>query len=301
MRHRSLVLLTVTLVAFLACTGFANAADYRGHWRGRINGPHYDYYLALGDSLAAGWQPNPVTGVGAITDKGYTADIAAWLHRADPRLRYTDLACPGETSTSMLDGGCPYPEAYSSQIAAATAFLTAHRGARILVTLDIGANNIDGCVSASGVDTGCIASGLAALSTDLPKILAQLAAAGGRGASIYAMTYYDPFLADWLSGAVGQQLATQSVTLAAQFNGILDTIYGDFHVPEADVSGRFDTSDITPLVSLSPTVTVPLNVARICEWTWMCAPPPVGPNIHANSIGYQQIAWAFEHVVAMRR
>jgi hypothetical protein len=38
---------------------------------------------------------------------------------------------------------------------------------------------------------------------------------------------------------------------------------------------------------------VPLNVARICQWTWMCAPPPVGPNIHANDAGYHVIADTF--------
>jgi len=29
----------------------------------------------------------------------------------------------------------------------------------------------------------------------------------------------------------------------------------------------------------------------------MCAPAPVGPNIHANAAGYQQIAAAFEQAI----
>ena len=41
-------------------------------------------------------------------------------------------------------------------------------------------------------------------------------------------------------------------------------------------------------------MTAPLNVARICQWTWMCAPAPVGPNIHANDAGYAVMAQAFE-------
>jgi hypothetical protein len=36
-----------------------------------------------------------------------------------------------------------------------------------------------------------------------------------------------------------------------------------------------------------------LNVAVICQLTYMCAPPPVGPNIHANRIGYSVIAATF--------
>jgi lysophospholipase L1-like esterase len=55
-----------------------------------------------------------------------------------------------------------------------------------------------------------------------------------------------------------------------------------------------DFSDTAPLPGVG---TVPLNVARICGWTWMCAPAPVGPNIHANAAGYQQIAAAFEQAI----
>jgi hypothetical protein len=40
--------------------------------------------------------------------------------------------------------------------------------------------------------------------------------------------------------------------------------------------------------------TVPVAVARICQWTWMCAPAPRGPNIHANATGYKQLAKTFK-------
>jgi hypothetical protein len=66
------------------------------------------------------------------------------------------------------------------------------------------------------------------------------------------------------------------------------------------VSGHFDTADFTPLVPLSPTVKVPLNVARICQWTWMCAPAPRGPDIHANATGYREIAATFEELLEHR-
>jgi hypothetical protein len=38
---------------------------------------------------------------------------------------------------------------------------------------------------------------------------------------------------------------------------------------------------------------VPLGVAQICALTWECAPPPQGPNIHANQSGYALIARTF--------
>jgi hypothetical protein len=41
------------------------------------------------------------------------------------------------------------------------------------------------------------------------------------------------------------------------------------------------------------------NVAFICQLTWMCAPPPEGPNIHANESGYGVIAQEFLDVFDM--
>jgi hypothetical protein len=57
------------------------------------------------------------------------------------------------------------------------------------------------------------------------------------------------------------------------------------------VAGAFSTDDLTPVNG------VPLNVLRICQWTWMCAPAPLGPDIHANTTGYGVIARAFEDVL----
>ena len=138
MGHRRFILFTGILGAALAAAGPAAAASSPAA-APRHSGQtvqEYDYYLALGDSLGAGWQPNAVTGVGSITKQGYAADIDTDLNRDDPSLQYVNLACPGETTTTMLDGGCSYPEPYASQEAAAEAFLAAHRGSHILVTID---------------------------------------------------------------------------------------------------------------------------------------------------------------------
>jgi hypothetical protein len=42
---------------------------------------------------------------------------------------------------------------------------------------------------------------------------------------------------------------------------------------------------------------IPVNVARVCSWTWACQTPPSGPNIHANKNGYVVIADAFAKVI----
>jgi putative protein kinase ArgK-like GTPase of G3E family len=42
---------------------------------------------------------------------------------------------------------------------------------------------------------------------------------------------------------------------------------------------------------------IPLAVARICAWTWVCSTPPSGPKIHANKNGYLEIADVFTKVI----
>jgi lysophospholipase L1-like esterase len=111
------------------------------------------------------------------------------------------------------------------------------------------------------------------------------------------MNLYDPFLSDYLTGAAGQAAATESVTLTGQVNQVLAASDKAFGVRTADVQDAFSTADFTDTATLPGVGTVPLNVARICGWTRMCAPSPVGPNIHANPAGYEVIAAAFEPAI----
>src|SRR5215472_5834825 len=61
--------------------------------------------------------------------------------------------------------------------------------------------------------------------------------------------------------------------------------------PVADVTSAFSTSDFTLVDG------IPLDVLRICQWTWMCASPPLGPDIHPNTAGYGVIAQAFKNAL----
>ena len=142
-----------------------------------------------------------------------------------------------------------------------------------------------------------VADGFAAARSDLPKILGALRNAVGEDTVITGMNLYDPFLADFLTGSAGQAVAAQSVNLDVAFNSLLGASFGAFGIPVADVQTAFSTTDFTDTATLPGIGTVPLNVARICEWTWMCAPAPIGPNIHANPDGYQVIAVAFQQVI----
>jgi lysophospholipase L1-like esterase len=236
------------------------------------------YYLALGDSLAYGYQPSHVTG------QGYVDQLYASLHARDRYLKLTNLGCPGETSGTLRTGGiCSYP-GQTSQLAAAVAFLKAHRGEVSLITIDIGANDVDGCVKSGSLDPTCVLTGLAAIAANLAATVGELRAVAPR-VDIVGMNYYDPFLAAWLTGPAGQQLAQQSLGLVGVLNGLPAGVYRTAGFRVADVAGAFSTNDITTMVS-----GVPLDVSRICQWTWMCT----AGDIHANQQGYAVMAKAFE-------
>jgi lysophospholipase L1-like esterase len=263
-------------------------------------GPHHrrsrpvtSYYLSLGDSLARGIQPDKA-GASVPTDQGYPDQFYAMLRPGDPGLRLVKLGCAGETTTSMIHGGiCSYPG--GSQLAAAVRFLRAHPGRVSLVTIDIGANDPDACVTHPSLSkiASCIGSAVPDTAGNLARIMQALRAAGGSRLDVIGMSYYVPELATWRDGLAGHFLARLSERLASGLNELLTSTYTAFGARVADVAGAFRTGDFTSQATGSAVGTVPRNVALICSWTWECAPPPRGPNEHANAAGYRVIAGAF--------
>jgi lysophospholipase L1-like esterase len=260
--------------------------------------PPPSYYLALGDSLSQGVQPNSA-GASVETRAGYADLLYSVLRRQHPGLRLVKLGCPGETTATMISGGmCRYRA--GSQLAAAARFLAAHRGRIALVTIDIGANDPDSCLTQPAVArlASCVGHAIPQATANLTKILTRLRAACPTCRMI-AMNYYLPALAQWRNGLAGKALA-RLVALAAQgYNNLLTRIYHAYGVRVADVFGAFRTTDFGGQVAVPGLGTLPDNVAAICRWTWECAPPPRGPNQHANHAGYQVIARAFLRAAAV--
>jgi lysophospholipase L1-like esterase len=274
-RLTSVLSAATVLVGLLAAPASATA----GH-------RHPSYYLGLGDSLAAGYQPTHVAG------QGYVDQLYAALHARDSKLLLNNLGCSGETTGTMLHGGvCAYPRG-KSQLDTALAFLRSHRSRVDLITLDIGANDVNGCVDSGVLDQDCIVKGLVAVTLNTAQIVARLRAAAPH-TKIVAMTYYNPFLAAWLTGTAGQALARESLQLSSIFNGLLTGVFQSAGFRIADVSAAFSSTDLSTQVPLPGVGNVPLAVARVCQWTWMCAPAPYGPDIHANQQGYAVIAQTF--------
>jgi lysophospholipase L1-like esterase len=249
------------------------------------------YYLSLGDSLAAGVQPIGDPDNMFRTSAGYADQLYAMARGSFSKLRHVKLACPGETTATMIDGGiCTYR--HGSQLDEAVAFLHAHRRFVSFVTIDIGWNDFP---CRTGLE--CIEPGVERIADNLPGILAALRAAAGPNVPIVGMNLYDPFLAYWLVGQ--EDLATLSVGAIVGINDFVEGLYAAAGVPVADVEGAFSTTSFSPTVPLPDGRVVPLNVAVICAWTWVCAPPPLGPDDHANADGYHAMALAFAAVLGL--
>jgi hypothetical protein len=165
----------------------------------------------------------------------------------------------------------------------------------VLVTLDIGANDLSRCINrATGaIDLACVQNTFVQAPANLATILDQLRAAAGPQVPIIGMNYPNPFLAAWLQGPPGQALARQSTDLVVRYNDALEGVYQAAGIPVANVQDAFSTTNFDRLVTLPGLGEVPINVARICQWTWMCAPPPMGPNVHGRPEGYWVMAGAF--------
>jgi lysophospholipase L1-like esterase len=295
MFRRSLIT-AVTVVAALTFTASAAVAA-TDHQPPR---PQAGYYLSLGDSLSQGVQPT-ATGESLPTDQGFTDQLYAMLRPAVPGLRLQKLGCPGETTGTMINGGIcgynggnlvSYTDKAGSQLAAALAFI--HQHPVRLITIVIGANNILPCLTAGAFSAvaACVEQQLPIVATQLTSIVGQLRAADPR-AMIVGMTYYDVSLADWLTGSAGQAFATESLTVASAFRQLLMAVYQGGGARVADVYSSFRTPDTTGQLTLPSVGTVPEDVGLLCSWTWMCTPPPQGPNVHANIVGYHVIARTF--------
>ena len=134
------------------------------------------YLLALGGSASVGFQPTAAHPRGQPTDTGYAEDLVPLEQRRWPYLNVAHLGCPGATTVTMLDGGghCHYPE--GTQLGAAEAFLRAHP-TTVLVTVDLGFNDLLRCLRHETIDPGCVDAALTTVHDQLAAILAGIKAA----------------------------------------------------------------------------------------------------------------------------
>mgnify|MGYP001273140162 CR=1 FL=1 len=261
------VALLFVLVLVFAPTVFAGSRFF--HRRSALMGPK-TYYLALGDSLGFGYQPN------FNWADGYASDFYSNLQHHGVA-HYDNLACPGETSATMINGGCPYPYLrkypyVSSQLQAALDYLKKHAGQVSPVTLDIGVNdllpdfNTKDCSIHAHWESDLAKIDHNLISVILPQLVAAMTVNGQMTGALLLMNYYDPY----------QNLCPATVAAIQELNAHL----------AADASGYATLVDIfTPFGG----ATTP--DPNICSDTWMCS---AFKDIHAMNAGYSVMASAFE-------
>ena len=248
------------------------------------------YYVSLGDSYSVGYQPA----------KGATPGYATYVAR-HTGLTLVNFGCAGATTTSLLTtvgcpavlphtaGGVTYPT--TTQIAAATAFLAAHRGRIGLITVSIGGNDVVPCAHASNPIT-CVANAVTTIKANVTSIAAQLRAAAGPKVPLIGSTYPDVILGTYVyptNPASTGAIALANLSVVA-FKSLVNPALAQSYA--ASRGGFVDVTKATGgYTSLKRTVhseaygTIPAPVASVCALTWYCQKG----DIHPMNQGYTLI------------
>ncbi|MGC2168564.1 MAG: hypothetical protein WA580_05625 [Acidimicrobiales bacterium] len=258
------------------------------------------YYLDIGASESLGFQPTGIPGHdGERTDVGYSNDLVVREALKGVALNLQEIGCGADTVQSLLDTTtradvCNQPP--TTQLTRATAYLTAHKSDPVLVTVDLGFNDVRPCMQDDPVDDACIDQGIAAVQRDLPVIMKDLKAASGSQTRFVGLEYSDPFLGFYLDGASGPARATATLEGMDQLDTVLGRIYANAGAYVANVPSLFEIND-NARATIDNVGTIPVNVQEACELSWFCDQPPFGPDDHPNTAGYALIAQAIEDVL----
>ncbi len=264
-----LILAFALLFVFVPATFAATATSAR-HQHHALVGPK-KHYLALGDSLAFGFQPD------LNFDSGYADDFYSNL-KGHGVQSLANMACPGETSVTFLNGNCPYPYLrkypyLGSQMNAAVDYIHDYAGQVSPVTLDIGANDVNGdinpnncSINQQGFQTDLAKVDYNLTQVILPALKQALTINGQMTGDIVMMNYYDPY----------QNICPNTIPGSEEVNAHL----------AADVNG-FGT--IVDVFTAFGGPNVPNH--HICSYTWMCS---IFTDIRATTKGYRVIANTFE-------
>jgi lysophospholipase L1-like esterase len=235
-------------------------------------------YVALGDSLAAGYQP----GGAELRDTAYPALTANRLSAAGDELTLENLGCSGETTTSLVKGGkCDF--AAGSQLEQAEKLLKGSDDVA-LVTLDIGGNDLLRCVRGGAqIDTSCVRAGVRTVEKNLPRILERLRTAAGPDVPVLVLGYYNP----WLAAKALDQPVKGVDAAAKAYTGLSAAIEAAAKASGTtfvSLDDAFSTNDTTPTTINGRSV--PENAAKICTLTNICT----ARDIHLTDEGAATVA-----------
>jgi lysophospholipase L1-like esterase len=224
--------------------------------------PHQGtYYLALGDSLSAGYQPDP----SIVWTHGWVYQFRTMLAKHAP-VELTNLALGGECTGTFIKGGldpaCPTKRVDSpAQLAEAVAFIKAHPGQVNPITVEVGGDNLYGNLPAFLTGTPTAQQALLTkiftpLAPDWVTIFSTLREACPT-CDIIAVNQYNPFPKGAVKADVGSVVTT--------YNALLMKATHAAKIRVADVYTPF--------------------VGHELDYTWTAH-----ADIHANTAGYKVMA-----------
>jgi lysophospholipase L1-like esterase len=255
--RRAIVMIAISLT--LAACGSTSAAGSQAHSQSGTAGADY---LALGDSVTFGFrEPGtlpPPDYHDAASLVGYPELLGAQLH-----LRVTNAACPGETSSSLIDplaqsfgcenelGNAPSkPEGYrtefplhvhyrGSQLAFALSFLRTHGNVQ-LVSLMIGANDLFLCAKSTHDECASSAEREAAVKTlsgNVERILSAIRERAHYRGTLAIVNYYSLDYATPEDNLLSMTVDRTVDAAASSFHVVIAEGYGAFEHAAAHFGG----------------------------------------------------------------
>jgi lysophospholipase L1-like esterase len=243
--------------------------------------PPQSYYLALGDSIAHGFQPTKKPGVRpSAFATGYVDVFTASLRKLAPGLKTVNYGCPGESTVTFTRGGCPaFADGFKlhdafrgPQLEAALSFLRAHSGQVSPITLTLWGNDwfpllLDKCKGAVACVRKHAQSATASFASRLTSILQRLRAAAP-GAEIIVTGAWNPD-------------PNQLEQLRSVYRSL------DLAIARAATVSRARTAK--SLAVFNPPGSVGTQRARLCSLTFICSKG----DPHPTDAGYRAMARAF--------
>ena len=261
-------LLALAVALLLALTGTTAS----GRPQGPVYQPPQSYYLALGDSMAYGFQPTKANAPASAVNTGYVDLFAARLRKLSSKLKVVNYGCPGESTVTFARGGCDWlkhggklHDAFrGAQLGAALAFLRAHPRKVSPITLTLWGN-------------------------DMPMPLSQNAKRAPRAIASFG-SRFGTILRQLRSAAPSAEIiVTGAWNLEADRLAQTDPLYRslDAAIKRAATASRARVANMFAALNGSGDVTQ--RQARLCRLTFICSKG----DPHPTDAGYRAMADAF--------
>ncbi len=224
-------------------------------------------YLALGDSVVFGYEEQQVVPAPNYADASsfvaYPQVLGSELH-----LTVANAACPGETSTSLIDDTAgvflcesptngyrpkyPLHVKYSgSQLDYAVSYLKKHKNVR-LVSLMIGANDFFACEATTADHCASLTEEAAVLATvgkNVKTILSAIRNKADYSGQLAIVNYYSLNYSNPLDNSQSTLLNTTQDTAAKPFHVVIADGYGEFQAGSVHSGGNTCTAGLLTQLS----------------------------------------------------